>query len=129
MHARCGLLLVSFDDLRRPDMCLIRVAPCFAEGAPLAQEVPALIQFNIHCLQPFTVRITQSTFPVKAMLFRNELLNVVQDRLLCRLVFHKICSLVNYQLTSCDRDRYRPLGCGITFFAGIGGGVWITCWV
>ena len=42
-----SLLLIILDNLRRANFRFVRVKPDVAEGTSLAQEVPALIQFNL----------------------------------------------------------------------------------
>ena len=45
-----SLLLIILDDLRRANFRFVRVKPDVAKGTALAQEVPALIQFDLDFL-------------------------------------------------------------------------------
>ena len=48
-----SLLLIILDDLRRTNFRFVRVKPDVAKGTALAQEVPALIQFDLDLLSRF----------------------------------------------------------------------------
>ena len=50
-----SLLLIILDDLRRANFRFVRVEPDVAKGTSLAQEVPALIQFDLDLREPLTI--------------------------------------------------------------------------
>src|ERR1700675_1361306 len=50
-----SLLLIILDDLRRANFRFVRIKPDVAKGTSLAQEVPALIQFDLDLREPLTI--------------------------------------------------------------------------
>ena len=50
-----SLLLIILDDLRRTNFRFVRIKPDDAKGTSLAQEVPALIQFDLDLREPLTI--------------------------------------------------------------------------
>jgi len=50
-----SLLLIILDDLRRANLRFVWVIPNVAQGTSLAQEVPALIQFDLDLREPLTI--------------------------------------------------------------------------
>src|SRR5258708_28184450 len=46
---------ILLDHLGRPDMRLGRIAAGLAQRAPLAQQVPALVELDLHVRQPFAL--------------------------------------------------------------------------
>jgi hypothetical protein len=50
-----SLLLIILDNLRRANFRFVLVKPDVAEGTSLAQEVPALIQFNLDLREPLPI--------------------------------------------------------------------------
>jgi hypothetical protein len=50
-----SLLLIILDDLRRANLCVVRVKPDIAKSTSLTQEVPALVQFDLDLHEPFTI--------------------------------------------------------------------------
>lgn len=50
-----SLLLIILDDLWRANLRVVRVKPDIAKGTSLAQEVPALIQFDLDFLEPLKI--------------------------------------------------------------------------
>ena len=59
-----SLLLIILDDLRRAHFRVVRVKPDVAKSTSLAQEVPALIEFDLDLLEPLTIRFAESPLPV-----------------------------------------------------------------
>ena len=50
-----SLLFIILDDLRRANFRFVRVKPDVAKGTTLAQEVPALIQFDLDFCEPLPI--------------------------------------------------------------------------
>ena len=50
-----SLLLIILDDLRRANFRFVRIKPDVAKGTSLAQEIPALIQFDLDLREPLTI--------------------------------------------------------------------------
>lgn len=50
-----SLLFIILDNLRRANFRIVRVKPDVAKGTALAQEVPALIQFDLDLREPLTI--------------------------------------------------------------------------
>jgi hypothetical protein len=89
----CGvesLLLVILDDLRWTDVRLVRITPGVAQRAALAQEIPALIQFDFNVRQPIAIGICERPLPIEMMLFCNEPLDMIKHGLVCGLLIHVV---------------------------------------
>jgi hypothetical protein len=63
------LLLVVFNNLRRPHLCFIGVSPKLSQGSPLAQQIPALVQLDLYLRQAVTVTIRELRLRIKTLLF------------------------------------------------------------
>ncbi len=50
-----SLLLIILDDLRRANFRFVRIKPYVAKGTSLAQEIPALIQFDLDLRESLTI--------------------------------------------------------------------------
>ena len=83
------LLLIILDDLRRANFRLVRVKPDVAKSAALAQEIPALIQFDPNLRQPLPISFGMRPELVQSMLFFDQALNVIEDRLIFDLILHE----------------------------------------
>ena len=59
-----SLLLIVLDDLGRAHFRFIRIKTDIAESTSLAQEVPALIQFDLDLREPLTVGFVEKSCPV-----------------------------------------------------------------
>jgi hypothetical protein len=81
-------LLVILDDLRGADLRVVRVEPDVAKSAPLSQKVPALIQFDLELGEPLPIGLRKRRFLVQPVFLRNQLLNVVEDRLILGMILH-----------------------------------------
>jgi len=80
-------------------MRLVRITPRFTEGAPLTQEVPALIQFNINRSQTLAIGIRKRSLSIEPMFLRYQGLNTIQDRLIFLIVHNDLLgSLVCRQI-------------------------------
>src|SRR5690348_9993220 len=80
-------LLVPLDDLGIAHARRVRVASRLAQRAPLAQEVPALVEPDLDRLEPPVLGLGQAAFGaalVELVLLGDELLDAVVDS----LVFH-----------------------------------------
>ncbi|SLM49448.1 protein of unknown function [Nitrospira japonica] len=49
------LLFVVLDDSSRTNLCLVRILAGVSQSAALAEEVPTLIQLDLHLSEPVTV--------------------------------------------------------------------------
>ena len=68
---------VFLNNFRRSDVRLARVVSHFAQCPTLTQQVPVLIQLDLNSRQPFAVgRVQRSSFK-EAVLFGDEVLNVL----------------------------------------------------
>ena len=94
-----SLLLIILDDLRRANLRFVRVKPDVAKGTPLAQEVPALIQFDLDFREPLTIGFGVCPLLVQSVLLCDKVLNMIEDRLIFDLIFHE--SLLP---RGCDRN-------------------------
>jgi hypothetical protein len=68
---------------------IVRVKPDVAKGASLAQEVPALIQFNLDLREPPTIGFGVCPQLVQSVFLCHEVLNMIEDRLIFDLILHK----------------------------------------
>jgi len=77
----------------------VRVKPDVAKGTPLAQEVPALIQFDLDFREPITIGL--GVFPLleQSVFLCHKVLNMIEDRLIFDLILHE--SLLP---RGCDRN-------------------------
>jgi hypothetical protein len=122
--ARTGpLLLVLLDDLRRANLRLLRVLPCFAQGPALTQQIPTLIQLHLDLPEPLPIGLFQRSvlaMLVEPMFFRHQGLNVIEDRLILDLLVHVDASnecrvsrwtlaLVHHQTKSSFKESGRYL--------------------
>jgi hypothetical protein len=84
-----SLLLIILDDLRGANFRFIGVKPDIAKGASLAQEVPALIQFDLDFLEPLTVGFGEYPLPVQSVFLCDKALNMIEDRLILDWILHE----------------------------------------
>jgi len=99
--ALLALLLIILDDLRRADFRLVRIKPDVAKGASLAQEIPALIQFDPDLREPLPVGFGIGPELMQSVLFFDQALNVIEDRLIFDLILHE-----NLLQRGCSRYEY-----------------------
>ena len=83
------LLLIILDDLRRANFRLVRIKPDVAKGASLAQEIPALIQFDPDLREPLPVGFGMCPELVQSVLFFDQALNMIEDRLIFDVILHE----------------------------------------
>ena len=83
------LLLIILDDLRRANLCVVRVEPDIAKGTSLAQEVPALIQFDLDLREPLTIGLGKFPLLVQSLFLCDKALNIIEDRLIPDLFLHE----------------------------------------
>jgi hypothetical protein len=93
-----SLLLIILDDLRRPNLRVIRVEPDIAKGTSLAQEVPALIQFDLNLRKTLTIGLGKFPVLIQSLFLFDEALNISEDGLIPTLILHE-------SLLSCGHDR------------------------
>jgi hypothetical protein len=74
-------------------MRLVRRVSRFAKRPALAQEVPALVQLDLDCLQTMALVGVERSLFKKLVLFGDEVLNVAQNRSIVFWVFHFVSSL------------------------------------
>ena len=101
LSAPLALLLIILDDLRRANFRLVRIKPDVAKGASLAQEVPALIQLDPDLRQPLPISFGMRPELVQSVLFFDQALNVIEDRLIFDLILHE-----NLLQRGCSRYEY-----------------------
>jgi len=82
------LLLVFLDDLRRPDLRLVGVFAELALGPALSKQVPALIQLDLHLREPALIVGRKSAVRPQAMLFIDQLFDVLHYGRIAFLVRH-----------------------------------------
>jgi len=103
-----SLLLIILDDLRRANFRFVRVKPDVAKGTALAQEVPALIQFDLDFLEPLTIGFVKCPCLVQSMFLCDEALYVIEDWLIFGLIFHGSLLHRGYDRNSQDLRRRPP---------------------
>jgi len=96
-----SLLLIILDDLRRANFRLVRIKPDVAKRSSLAQEIPALIQFDPDLREPLPVAFGVRSELVQSVLFFDQALNVIEDRLIFDLILHE-----NLLQRGCSRYEY-----------------------
>ena len=69
-------------------MRLGRIACGFAQRPPLTQQVPALIQFDLHVGQAFAAFWSKRTLFEKPVLFSDQALNMGEYGLVLVMFFH-----------------------------------------
>jgi hypothetical protein len=84
-----SLLLIILDDLRRANLRVVRVKPDITKGTSLAQEVPALIQFDLDLREPLTIGLGKFPLVVQSVFLCDKALNIIEDRLIPDLIFHE----------------------------------------
>lgn len=77
------------DDIRRANFRFVRIKPDVTKGTPLAQEIPALIQFDPDLGEPFPISSGMRPELVQSMLLLDQALNVIEDRLIFDLILHE----------------------------------------
>ena len=77
-----SLLLIILDDLRRANLRVVRVEPDITKGTSLAQEVPALIQFDLDLREPLTIGLVKFPLVMQSVLLCDKALNIIEDRLI-----------------------------------------------
>jgi hypothetical protein len=83
------LLLIILDDLRRANLRFVRIKPTVAKGTALAQEVPALIQFDLDLREPLTISWRVCPLLVQSVFLCDKALNMIEDRLIFDLILHE----------------------------------------
>ncbi len=84
-----SLLLIILDDLRRANLRVRRVKPDIAKGTSLAQEIPALIQFDLDLREPPTIGVRELPLVVQSVFLCDKALNIIEDRLIPDLILHE----------------------------------------
>ena len=70
-------------------MRFVRVKPDVAKGPSLAQEVPALIQFDLDLHEPLTIGFRECPLLVQSVFLCDKVLNMIKDRLIFDLILHE----------------------------------------
>ncbi len=83
-----SLLLIILDNLRLANFRIVRVKPDVAEGTSLAQEVPALIQFNLDLREPLPIGFGVCPLLVQSVFLCDKALNMIEDWLIFNLILH-----------------------------------------
>ena len=84
-----SLLLIILDDLRRANLRVLRVKPDIAKGTSLAQEIPALIQFDLDLREPLAIGVREIPLVVQSVFLCDKALNIIEDRLIPDLILHE----------------------------------------
>ena len=79
---------VLLDDFRRPGVRLGRISAGFAQRAPLTQQVPALIELDLHVRQAFAAFRCKRLLPEKPVLFGHQALDMGEHGLVLVMFFH-----------------------------------------
>lgn len=83
-----SLLLIILDDLGRANFRFVRVKPDVTKSASLAQEVPALIQFDLDFRKPLTIDFRECPLLVQSVFLCGQLLNVFENGLILGVILH-----------------------------------------
>ena len=70
-------------------MRVLRVEPDIAKGTSLAQEIPALIQFDLYLREPLTIALGKLPLVVQSVFLCDKALNIIEDRLIPDLILHE----------------------------------------
>jgi hypothetical protein len=106
------LLLIILDDLRRANLCVVRVEPDIAKGTSLAQEVPALIQFDLDFREPLTIGLGKFPLLVQSLFLSDKALNIIENWLIPNLILHE--SLLSRDMFGRGHDfMLRPTETGV----------------
>src|SRR6266702_1046763 len=81
---------VLLADFRRPDMRLGRISAGLAQRAPLTQQVPALVQLDLHVGQAFAAFRSEGSLLEKPVLFSHQALNMGEHGWVLARFFHGI---------------------------------------
>ena len=81
-------------------MRVLRVEPDIAKGTSLAQEIPALIQFDLDLRESLAIGLGKFPLLVQSVFLFDKTLNIIQDRLIPDLILHE--SLLSRRY---DRNR------------------------
>jgi len=79
---------VFFHDTGGSQMRLAHVLSRFTKRAPLAQQVPALIELDLYFLEPASLGFLKRSAFEQLVLFRDQLLNVMKYGGVAALLFH-----------------------------------------
>ena len=98
-------------------MCVVRVEPDIAKGTSLAQEVPALIQFDLDLREPLTIGLGKFSLLVQSLFLCDKALNIIEDGLIPDLFLHE--SLLSRGYDPNEHDfRVRPTETGVNDNSG-----------
>jgi hypothetical protein len=78
--------LIFLDNSGATRLGLIRIPTEFAQGAPLPQQVPALIELDAYGTEFLDVLLRGLALPVELLFLGNEITDPVQDRSVTGLV-------------------------------------------
>jgi hypothetical protein len=70
-------------------LCVVRVEPNIAKGTSLAQEVPALIQFDLDFREPLTIGLGEFPLLVQSLFLSDKALNIIENWLIPNLILHE----------------------------------------
>src|SRR5712664_2232418 len=79
---------VLLDDFGRPGVRLGRIAAGFAQRAPLAQQVPALIQFDLNVGETLAASRIEGFLPEEPVLLGHQALNMGEHGCVLAMFFH-----------------------------------------
>src|SRR4030095_14609030 len=81
-------LLIVFDDVRGPDLGLVRILPGRPQGASLTQQVPALIELDLDRLQTCALFLGEGLLFLEPVLLRDQLFDVPEHGSIGHFVRH-----------------------------------------
>jgi hypothetical protein len=87
-------LLIVLHNLGGSNARRIRIASELASGAPLAQEIPTLIELHFEGSESLVVTIRECPLPVQRMFLLHKSLDMLQDRPIALLLCHGHLPLV-----------------------------------
>jgi hypothetical protein len=75
--------------LRRTHFRFVRIKPNIAQGAPLAQKVPALIQLYLDVREALPIGFEERLLLIQPVLLCDKALNMIEDRLIFDVILHE----------------------------------------
>ena len=82
-------LLVVLNNVCVPNLSVFRITPNVSQGSALAQEVPALIQFDLDLREPLTIGLGKFPLLIQSLFFFDKALNIIEDGLIPKLILQE----------------------------------------
>jgi hypothetical protein len=93
---------------------VLGVEPDIAKGTSLAQEVPALIQFDLDLREPLTIGLGKFPLLVQSLFLCDKALNIIEDGLIPELILHEESPLTRIMIGTSTILCYAPPKLGST---------------